>query len=109
MFIPNEKELAKIIHLYNGLNFKSKFNLSTEEYKYLRKKYGIARVKPRHERLCWKCDKNHPSAVVKNTNLCTGCYYQSAWKYKKIYKIPDHSSSIINKICLKVHYYANLA
>lgn len=104
MKIANEKKLSKIIHLYSGLNFKTKFNLTTEQYKYLRKKYKVSKLASRSERICWKCDNNFVSCSILNTNLCSDCYKQSAYSYKKFYKIPDSSLSIINKICMKRLY-----
>jgi hypothetical protein len=100
--IPNEIALSKKLKFYNGLNFKNKFNLTSEEYQYLRTKYGVSKINPRKQRLCWKCDESPPSDKIKNTNLCTSCYKKSAIHYKKIYKIPDSSTSIVNKICLRI-------
>jgi hypothetical protein len=79
--IPNEEHLGKIIKFYNGLNFKSKFNLSTEEYRYLRKKYKVSRLVPRIARICWKCDRNFVSQKVCNTNMCTFCFNENAKSY----------------------------
>lgn len=81
MNIPNENYLGSIIHLYNGLNFKVKFSLSTEEYQYLRKKYNVQKIVPRNQRICWKCDKSTVSKNIKSTNLCDDCYKNSANQY----------------------------
>jgi hypothetical protein len=79
--IPNEEHLGKIIKFYNGLNFKSKFNLSTEQYRYLRKKYKVNKVVPRVARICWKCDRNLVSQLILNTNMCTSCYNEHVKSY----------------------------
>jgi ribosomal protein L37AE/L43A len=63
------------------LNFKSKFNLSTEQYRYLRKKYKVNKVVPRVARICWKCDRNLVSQLILNTNMCTSCYNEHVKSY----------------------------
>lgn len=81
MNIPNEEYLGKIIKFYNGLNFKSKFNLSTEQYQYLRKKYKIRKLVPRIARICWKCDHNFVSQTIVNTNMCSFCFNENVKSY----------------------------
>lgn len=70
---------------YNGLNFKNKFNLSAEEYRYLRKKYKVHRLVPRNQRRCWVCDKPGLSKIHLNTNMCEKCYSAKVNKYYKKY------------------------
>ena len=85
MNIPNEEFLGSIIKYYNGLNFKNKFNLSSEEYKYLRKKYKVYRLVPRNERLCWVCDKPGLSKKYLSSTMCDKCYDAKVNKYYKKY------------------------